>query len=81
MRLNNPLHPNAISFRPDPETIAAITRIQSMSGLQDRSAVLRESVRALEAQLMLEAVAKACALHALESERVAEEFESTGDDI
>jgi hypothetical protein len=43
-------HPTAISFRPDAETIAAIARIQVMSGLQDRSAVLREFVRVMKAQ-------------------------------
>jgi hypothetical protein len=74
-------HPAAISFRPDAETIAAIARIQVMSGLQDRSAVLRESVRVMEAQLLLETVARACALHAAESERIVEEFEMAGDDI
>jgi predicted transcriptional regulator len=81
MRSQTHAHPTAISFRPDAETVAAIDRIQAMSGLQDRSAVLRESVRVMEAQLMLETVVKACALHAAESERVVEEFEMAGDDI
>jgi hypothetical protein len=74
-------HPTAISFRPDADTVAAIARIQKMSGLQDRSAVLRESVKVFEAQLLLEAVAKACASHANESERIVEEFELADDDI
>ena len=35
----------------------------------------------MEAQLLLETMAKACAIYASESERVVEEFETAGDDI
>ena len=63
-----------LSFRPDASTLNSLESIASLTGVRDRSTVLREAIRVYEEQLLLSRMLTACAQHAEESAAMAESF-------
>mgnify|MGYP003338508990 CR=1 FL=1 len=70
-----------LSFRPDPGTLAALQTISKLTGVRDRSTMLRNAIRAYEHQLQVQRMADACAAHASDSEAMAEYFVEADNDV
>lgn len=76
---SNPVR--AISFRLDPATLEALSRLESLLKGRDRSAIIRDSIMAYERQMLMGQIVAACRVHGAESERVVDDFESAGDGL
>lgn len=63
-----------LSFRPDASTMHSLDSIAAITGVRDRSTVLREAIRVYEEQLLLSRMVAACAQYADESAAMAESF-------
>lgn len=63
-----------LSFRPDASTMHSLESIATLTGVRDRSTVLREAIRVYEEQLLLARMVAACAQHADDSIAMAESF-------
>jgi len=70
-----------LSFRPDASTLNSLESIASLTGVRDRSTVLREAIRVYEEQLLLARMVAACATHADESAAMAESFGASDGDL
>ena len=70
-----------LSFRPDASTLNSLESIASLTGVRDRSTVLREAIRVYEEQLLLARMVVACATHTDESAAMAESFGASDDDL
>ncbi len=70
-----------LSFRPDSSTLASLNSIFSMTGVRDRSTVLREAIRVYEEQLLLARMTAACEKYADESAAMAESFSAADSDL
>ena len=82
MRQSHSIMPSAIlSFRPDASTLHSLESIAALTGVRDRSTVLREAIRVYEEQLQLSRMVAACAQHADESEAMAEAFSAADADL
>ncbi len=69
-----------LSFRPDSSTLASLESIFAMTGVRDRSTVLRDAIRVYEEHLLRARVVAACEKYADESAAMAESFaEADGD--
>ena len=70
-----------LSFRPDLSTLTSLESICSMTGVRDRSTILREAVRVYEEQLLLARMVTACERHADESAAMIESFDASDRDL
>ena len=70
-----------LSFRPDASTLDSLAAIASLTGVRDRSTVLRAAIRVYEEQLLLSRMLNACAKHADDSAAMAESFGAADGDL
>lgn len=70
-----------LSFRPDASTLHSLESIAMLTGIRDRSTMLREAIRVYEEQLQLSRMVAACAQYAHESEAMAESFGAADADL
>ena len=70
-----------LSFRPDSSTLTSLDSIFSMTGVRDRSTILREAIRIYEEQLLLACMVAACERHADESAAMTESFYAADRDL
>lgn len=70
-----------LSFRPDRVTLTSLEAIFKLTGVRDRSTVLREAIRVYEEQLQLARVVAACEKYAAESVAMADSFDAADGDL